>query len=163
MLGAEADQFKQERQRPGDAVSRVIVDSRAFQRALTAIFCGGNVLLEGVLTGKTELVKALSRVLGSSPADSITPRPDAGRYRRHEHHDQRRSRKIPLRISQGRSLRSYCSPTRSTGLRPNAVGPARNEGWLGHDRRHELPVDAAAVLATQNPIEQKGRIRLERS
>ena len=42
----------------------IVGQERIVEAALTAIFCGGNVLLEGVPgLGKTELVKALSRVL----------------------------------------------------------------------------------------------------
>src|SRR6476646_10084857 len=65
LLQSEADQFKQEFASVRDAVGRVIVgQARVVEAALTAIFCGGNVLLEGVPgLGKTELVKALSRVL----------------------------------------------------------------------------------------------------
>src|SRR5712691_5118841 len=65
LLQAEADQFKQEFATVREAVGRVIVgQERTVEAALTAIFCGGNVLLEGVPgLGKTELVKALSRVL----------------------------------------------------------------------------------------------------
>ncbi|MCY2968557.1 MAG: AAA family ATPase, partial [Planctomycetota bacterium] len=64
-LQAEAAQFKQEFANAREAIGRVIVgQQRVVEAALTAIFCGGNVLLEGVPgLGKTELVKALSRVL----------------------------------------------------------------------------------------------------
>src|SRR4051812_21353141 len=46
-------------------VGKVIVgQQRVVEGTVTALFCGGNVLLEGVPgLGKTELVKALSRVL----------------------------------------------------------------------------------------------------
>src|SRR5262249_34121494 len=65
MLQAEADQFKQEFATVREAVGRVIVgQAQVVEAALTAIFCGGNVLLEGVPgLGKTQLVKALWRVL----------------------------------------------------------------------------------------------------
>ena len=64
-LQTEADQFREEFQTIRDAVGQVIVGQEAVVEAtLTAILCGGNVLLEGVPgLGKTELVKALSRVL----------------------------------------------------------------------------------------------------
>src|SRR6187402_2681515 len=65
MLEAEAKHFKEEFAASREAVGRVIVgQERTIEAALTAIFSGGNVLLEGVPgLGKTELVKALSRVL----------------------------------------------------------------------------------------------------
>src|SRR5579871_795529 len=64
-LQAEADQFRQEFANARAEVGHVIVgQERVVEETLTAIFCGGNVLLEGVPgLGKTELVKALSRVL----------------------------------------------------------------------------------------------------
>jgi len=64
-LQAEADAFKREFASAREAVGKVIVgQAEVIEAALTAIFCGGNVLLEGVPgLGKTELVKALSRVL----------------------------------------------------------------------------------------------------
>ena len=64
-LQTEAEQFRSEFQSIRDAVGQVIVgQERVVEATLTAILCGGNVLLEGVPgLGKTELVKALSRVL----------------------------------------------------------------------------------------------------
>src|SRR6201995_2765535 len=64
-LEAEAEHFKKQFSEARTAIGRVIVgQTRTVEAALTAIMCGGNVLLEGVPgLGKTELVKALSRVL----------------------------------------------------------------------------------------------------
>ena len=64
-LEAEASHFKHQFAEARSAIGRVIVgQTRTVEAALTAIMCGGNVLLEGVPgLGKTELVKALSRVL----------------------------------------------------------------------------------------------------
>ena len=64
-LEAEANHFKSQFAEARAAIGRVIVgQTRTVEAALTAIMCGGNVLLEGVPgLGKTELVKALSRVL----------------------------------------------------------------------------------------------------
>jgi MoxR-like ATPase len=89
-LQAEADQFRNEFQSVRDAVGKVIVgQQRVVEATLTALLCGGNVLLEGVPgLGKTELVKALSQVLKldfkriqftrkSTPAPSRWPGPRA--------------------------------------------------------------------------------------
>jgi len=64
-LQAEADQFRKEFEGVREAVGQVIVgQQRVVEATLTALLCGGNVLLEGVPgLGKTELVKALSQVL----------------------------------------------------------------------------------------------------
>src|SRR3954451_13857262 len=97
-LQAEADAFQQVFGRIRNEIEQVIVgQSRVIEAELTAIFCGGNVLLEGVPgLGKTELVKALSRVLELEfrriqftpdlmPADivgtNIMTSDEAGRYR----------------------------------------------------------------------------------
>lgn len=97
-LQTEADQFRTEFQAVRDAVGKVIVgQQRVVEATLTALLCGGNVLLEGVPgLGKTELVKALSQVLKLEfrriqftpdlmPADvigtNIMTTDDAGKYR----------------------------------------------------------------------------------
>jgi len=65
MLAAEATRFKQDIDQVRAEVGKIIVGQhRVVEATLTAMFCGGNVLLEGVPgLGKTELVKALSRTL----------------------------------------------------------------------------------------------------
>ena len=97
-LQAEADQFRNEFQAIREAVGKVIVgQQRVVEATLTALLCGGNVLLEGVPgLGKTELVKALSQVLKLDfkriqftpdlmPADvigtNIMTTDDSGKYR----------------------------------------------------------------------------------
>src|SRR5579862_1764074 len=64
-LQAEMNQFKEDFLRIKSEVGKVIVgQERVVEAVITAIITGGNVLLEGVPgLGKTELVKALSRVL----------------------------------------------------------------------------------------------------
>ena len=64
-LVAEANQFREEFKRARESVQKIIVgQDRVVEGALTAILCGGNVLLEGLPgLGKTELVKTLSRAL----------------------------------------------------------------------------------------------------
>ena len=64
LLQAEADDFKEKFERAKEEVAKVIVGQKnVIEATLTALVCGGNVLLEGVPgLGKTELVKALARV-----------------------------------------------------------------------------------------------------
>ena len=91
-LQAEAEQFRKEFESIRDAVGQVIVgQNRVVEATLTAILCGGNVLLEGVPgLGKTELVKALSRVLQLDfQSHPVHTRPDAGRCHRHHNHEFR--------------------------------------------------------------------------
>ncbi|QDU32374.1 ATPase family associated with various cellular activities (AAA) [Poriferisphaera corsica] len=64
-LEQQAALFRREFTAIRNEVEKVIIgQARVVGSVLTAMFCGGNVLLEGVPgLGKTELVKALSRVL----------------------------------------------------------------------------------------------------
>ena len=64
-LQAEASDFRDTFKQVREEVGRVIVGQEGvIEATLVALFCGGNVLLEGVPgLGKTELVKAMSRVL----------------------------------------------------------------------------------------------------
>jgi MoxR-like ATPase len=65
LLQAEADEFKTKFEQAKAEVAKLIIgQARVVEATLTALICGGNVLLEGVPgLGKTELVKALSQVL----------------------------------------------------------------------------------------------------
>ena len=103
----------------------IVGQDRVVEATLTAIFCGGNVLLEGVPgLGKTELVKALSRVLELEfrriqftpdlmPADivgtNIMTSDAAGA--------------TASSSARARSSRSFCWPTKSTGRRPKRSRP----------------------------------------
>ncbi len=163
MLEAEAEQFKLEFANVRDAVSRVIVGAvrASLKRPSRPFSAAATSLLEGVPgLGKTELVKALSpRPRTRIPAYSIYSRPDAGRHCRDEHHDQRRSGAVSLRISQGADLHAASLGRRNQpGLAQNTVGPARNHaGGLGDDGRTSFVLTQPFfVLATQNPIEQEG-------
>ena len=64
-LQTEATRFKDDFEQARKEVGRIIVgQERVVEGTLIAIVCGGNVLLEGVPgLGKTELVKALSKVM----------------------------------------------------------------------------------------------------
>jgi len=161
-LRAEADQFREDFTRIRDEVGKIIVgQQRVVECTLSAIICGGNVLLEGVPgLGKTELVKTLSRALELEfrriqftpdlmPADIIgttvmTADPD-GRYRFE-------FRKGPLFTQ----LLLADEINRATPKTQSALLEAMQEGSVtaGHTTyKLEQPF---FVLATQNPIEQEG-------
>jgi MoxR-like ATPase len=162
LLQAEADQFKQEFAAVRESVSRVIVgQSRVIEAALTAIFCGGNVLLEGVPgLGKTELVKALSRVLELEfrriqftpdlmPADivgtNIMTSDEAGRYR-----FEFRKGPIFTQLLLADEINRASPKTQSALLETMQEGSVTTGGTIFH------LVQPFFVLATQNPIEQEG-------
>src|SRR5579871_2271906 len=65
VLQAEADRFQRDFALVKAEVGKLIVgQERVVEATLVTLFAGGNLLLEGVPgLGKTELVKALSRVL----------------------------------------------------------------------------------------------------
>ncbi len=161
-LQAEAERFRSDYALIKEEVAKVIVGhERVVEGAITAIICGGNVLLEGVPgLGKTELVKTLSRVLDLEfrriqftpdlmPADIIgttvmTVDPD-GRYRFE-------FRQGPLFTQ----LLLADEINRATPKTQSALLEAMQEGSVtpGHTTYHlKQPF---FVLATQNPIEQEG-------
>ena len=162
LLQAEADQFKQEFAAVRDAVGKVIVgQARVVEATLTAIFCGGNVLLEGVPgLGKTELVKALSRVLELDfrriqftpdlmPADivgtNIMTSDESGHYRFE-------FRKGPI----------FTQLLLADEI--NRASPKTQSGLLECMQERRVTVDVHShelarpfvVLATQNPVEYEG-------
>src|SRR5580765_3928465 len=162
MLQAEADQFKQEFATVREAVGRVIVgQAQVVEAALTAIFCGGNILLEGVPgLGKTELVKALSRVLDLEfrriqftpdlmPADivgtNIMTSDETGRYR-----FEFRRGPIFTQLLLADEINRASPKTQSALLETMQEGSVTT-GWTVHQL-----VQPFFVLATQNPIEQEG-------
>ncbi len=162
LLQSEADQFKHEFAAAREAVGKVIVgQSRVVEAALTAIFCGGNVLLEGVPgLGKTELVKALSRVLELEfrriqftpdlmPADivgtNIMTSDEAGRYR-----FEFRKGPIFTQLLLADEINRASPKTQSALLETMQEGSVTTGGTI-----HVL-VQPFFVLATQNPIEQEG-------
>lgn len=165
-LQAEADQFQQEFQTIRDAVGKVIVgQERVVEATLTAILCGGNVLLEGVPgLGKTELVKALSRVLklhfrriqftpDLMPADvigtNIMTSDEHGSYR--------------FEFRQGpvfTQLLLADEINRATPKTQSALLETMQEGTVTTGGQTYTLEQPFFVLATQNPIEQEGTFPL---
>jgi len=161
-LQAEAQQFRQEFAAAREAIGRVIVgQQRVVEATLTAIFCGGNVLLEGVPgLGKTELVKALSRVLELEfrriqftpdlmPADivgtNIMTADEAGKY-----HFEFRKGPIFTQLLLADEINRASPKTQSALLETMQEGSVTTGGTS-----YQL-TQPFFVLATQNPIEQEG-------
>lgn len=161
-LQREADQFRQDFARVRDEVGKVIVgQDRVIEATLTALMCGGNVLLEGVPgLGKTELVKALSRVLDLEfrriqftpdlmPADiigtNIMSSDEHGRY-------QFEFRRGPIftQLLLADEINRASPKTQSALLETMQEGSVTTGGTVYH------LVQPFFVLATQNPLEQEG-------
>jgi MoxR-like ATPase len=165
-LQAEATQFRQEFEAIREAVGRVIVgQQRVVEATLTALLCGGNVLLEGVPgLGKTELVKALSGVLRLNfrriqftpdlmPADVIGTNmmttDEAGKYR-----FEFRQGPIFTQLLLADEINRATPKTQSALLETMQEGTVTTGGVT---YRLDPPF---FVLATQNPIEQEGTFPL---
>ena len=165
-LQAEADQFRVEFQAVRDAVGKVIVgQQRVVEATLTALLCGGNVLLEGVPgLGKTELVKALSQVLRLDfrriqftpdlmPADvigtNIMTTDDAGKYRFE-------CRRGPIFTQ----LLLADEINRATPKTQSALLETMQEGTVTASGTTYTLDPPFFVLATQNQIEQEGTFPL---
>jgi MoxR-like ATPase len=165
-LQAEADQFRNEFTAVQEAVGQVIVgQEHVIEATLTALLCGGNVLLEGVPgLGKTELVKALSTVLELEfrriqftpdlmPADvigtNIMTTDDAGKYR--------------FEFRQGpifTQLLLADEINRATPKTQSALLETMQEGTVTASGTTYTLDPPFFVLATQNPIEQEGTFPL---
>jgi MoxR-like ATPase len=147
-------------------VGRVIVgQQRVVESVLTAMLCGGNVLLEGVPgLGKTELVKALAGVLKLQfrriqftpdlmPADvigtNIMTTDDMGKYR-----FEFRQGPIFTQLLLADEINRATPKTQSALLETMQEGTVTTGGTT---YRLEQPF---FVLATQNPIEQEGTFPL---
>ncbi|MFM7039773.1 MAG: AAA family ATPase [Planctomycetaceae bacterium] len=165
-LQSEATQFRQEFETVREAVGRVIVgQQRVVEATLTALLCGGNVLLEGVPgLGKTELVKALSGVLRLNfrriqftpdlmPADVIGTNmmttDEAGKYR-----FEFRQGPIFTQLLLADEINRATPKTQSALLETMQEGTVTTGGVT---YRLDPPF---FVLATQNPIEQEGTFPL---
>jgi MoxR-like ATPase len=166
VLQAEADDFAAMFNAARAEVGHVIVgQERVVEETLTAIFCGGNVLLEGVPgLGKTELVKALSRVLDLDfrriqftpdlmPADIIgtrimTTNAD-GRYE-----FEFRPGPIFTQLLLADEINRATPKTQSALLETMQEGSVTTAGTIYQLKQPFF------VMATQNPIEQEGTYAL---
>ena len=161
-LQAEADAFREDLERIRTEVGKVIVGQQAVvEAAITAILCGGNVLLEGVPgLGKTELVKTLGRVLDLDfnriqftpdlmPADivgtNVMNTDGAGSYRV----EFRRGPVFTQLLLADEINRA--TPKTQSALLETMQEHSVTTG--GQTYQLKLPF---FVMATQNPIEQEG-------
>ena len=162
VTGNESSGFQQAFQQIRDHVGQVMVgQGRVVDTVITAILCGGNVLLEGVPgLGKTELVKTLSKVLDLDfnriqftpdlmPADIIgtnimTQGPD-GMY-------QFEFRQGPIFTQ----LLLADEINRATPKTQAALLETMQEGSVTAAGQTYQLKPPFFVLATQNPIEQEG-------
>ncbi|MEZ6049091.1 MAG: MoxR family ATPase [Planctomycetaceae bacterium] len=162
VLQAEADHFKQQYHDAKEQISRVIVgQERVIEASLTALLCGGNILLEGVPgLGKTELVKAMSQVLDLDfrriqftpdlmPADiigtNIMSTDEAGQYR-----FEFRQGPIFTQLLLADEINRASPKTQSALLETMQEGTVTTGGTMYTLKQPFF------VMATQNPIEQEG-------
>jgi len=161
-LKEEAAKFKGDLELIRSEIGKVIVgQERVVDGTITAILCGGNVLLEGVPgLGKTELVKALGRALDLQfrriqftpdlmPADiigtTIMSADSEGRYRFE-------FRRGPIFTQ----LLLADEINRATPKTQSALLETMQEGTVTTGGNTYQLVPPFFVLATQNPIEQEG-------
>tara|TARA_R110002095_G_scaffold214150_2_gene205774 strand:- start:5345 stop:6361 length:1017 start_codon:yes stop_codon:yes gene_type:complete len=162
VLQAEADHFKRTFNEVRAEVARMIIgQERVVESTLYALFCGGNVLLESVPgLGKTELVKALSKVLDLQfqriqftpdlmPADiigtNIMSTDETGTYRFE-------FRKGPIFTQ----LLLADEINRASPKTQSALLETMQEGTVTVGGNHYRLDQPFFVMATQNPIEQEG-------
>lgn len=161
-LEQEALEFRNAYVAAREEIGKVIVgQTRVVDTVLTAIFAGGNVLLEGVPgLGKTELIKALSQTLDLEfnriqftpdlmPADivgtNIMTTDDAGHY-------QLSFRKGPIFTQ----LLLADEINRATPKTQSAMLETMQEGSVTTGGDTHILQQPFFVMATQNPIEQEG-------
>jgi MoxR-like ATPase len=161
-LQAEAQDFEQTFRNARAEIGKVIVgQERVVEAALTAMFCGGNILLEGVPgLGKTELIKAMSQVLDLEfrriqftpdlmPADivgtNIMQSDDRGNYRL-----EFRKGPIFTQLLLADEINRATPKTQSALLETMQEGTVTTGGTI---YTLEQPF---FVMATQNPLEQEG-------
>ena len=162
MLSEEAARFQTTFAQARDEIGRVIVGQQEVVEAvLTALFAGGNILLEGVPgLGKTELIKALARTLELEfrriqftpdlmPADiigtTVMTADEQGRY-------QFEFRKGPIftQLLLADEINRASPKTQSALLETMQEGSVTTSGVI-----HILE-QPFFVMATQNPLEQEG-------
>ena len=161
-LQREAEDFQRTFAEARAEIGKVIVgQERVVEAAMTALFCGGNVLLEGVPgLGKTELVKAMSQVLDLDfrriqftpdlmPADiigtNIMQTDEHGRYR-----FEFRQGPIFTQLLLADEINRATPKTQSALLETMQEGTVTTGGTM---YRLKQPF---FILATQNPLEQEG-------
>ena len=149
-----------------DSVAEAIVgQEHVVEATLTALICGGNVLLEGVPgLGKTELAKAISQVIDLEfrriqftpdlmPADilgtNVMSTDDEGRYT-----VEFREGPIFTQLLLADEINRATPKTQSALLETMQEGTVTIAGIV---RTLKQPF---FVLATQNPIEQEGTFPL---
>jgi MoxR-like ATPase len=162
----ETAHFRDTFDRLRDSIARTIVgQSHVVEATLTALICGGNVLLEGVPgLGKTELAKAVSQVLALEfrriqftpdlmPADilgtNVMSTDDQGRYK-----VEFREGPIFTQLLLADEINRATPKTQSALLETMQEGTVTVAGTI---RTLKQPF---FVLATQNPIEQEGTFPL---
>src|SRR5215207_6289271 len=161
-LQAEADRFQQDFAAVRAEINKLIVgQERVVEATLTTLFAGGNLLLEGVPgLGKTELVKALSKVLELEfrriqftpdlmPADiigtNIMSTDELGKYR-----FEFRQGPIFTQLLLADEINRASPKTQSALLETMQEGSVTTGGTI-----YQL-TQPFFVLATQNPLEQEG-------
>ena len=161
-MRTEAEQFKKDFEKIRAEVGRVIVGQEdVVEATLTALICGGNVLLEGVPgLGKTELVKTLSRVLDLDfkriqftpdlmPADIIGTNmimtDENG-----NHAFEFKKGPIFTQLLLADEINRATPKTQSALLETMQEGSVTTGGTTYHMKQPYF------VMATQNPLEQEG-------
>lgn len=163
---SETQNFRDTFHKVRDHIAEVIVgQNHVIDATLTALICGGNVLLEGVPgLGKTELAKAVSQVLDLDfrriqftpdlmPADilgtNVMTTDDQGRYT-----VEFREGPIFTQLLLADEINRATPKTQSALLETMQEGTVTVAGTI---RTLKQPF---FVLATQNPIEQEGTFPL---
>ncbi len=158
----EADLFRERFAMIKAEVAKVIVgQDRVVEGTLIALFCGGNVLLEGVPgLGKTELIKTLGKVLELDfsriqftpdlmPADiigtNIIMMDDQGR-----HYFEFRKGPIFTQLLLADEI------NRATPKTQSALLETMQEGSVTTGGKTYMMKQPFFVMATQNPLEQEG-------
>jgi MoxR-like ATPase len=161
-LEAEAERFREDFKRIRQEVAKIIVGQEpVVDGTITALVCGGNVLLEGVPgLGKTMLVKTLGQVLDLKfrriqftpdlmPADiigtTVMSADSGGRYR-----FEFREGPIFTQLLLADEI------NRATPKTQSALLETMQEGSVTVRGTSHILKPPFFVLATQNPIEQEG-------